>query len=122
MDTESLFLDNLSGLTQQQAKEELARKFEIDVSALADANLLIARVSQGGYEGDAFILLERDGKLFEVNGGHCSCYGFEGQWDEEPIADPAVLLTRRDYEFEGEDKNNVKLTRDYIAALSKATA
>ena len=35
------------------------------------------------YDGSAFVLVERDGVLYEVNGGHCSCYGLEGQWDPE---------------------------------------
>ena len=38
----------------------------------------------GSYEGRAFVLIVRDGKLYEINGSHCSCYGFEDQWSEEP--------------------------------------
>lgn len=33
--------------------------------------------------GYAFVLFERDGVLYEVNGTHCSCYGLENQWDPE---------------------------------------
>lgn len=47
--------------------------------------VLIADYEQGGYEGDAFVLFERDGKLWEVNAGHCSCHGLEGQWDPEEV-------------------------------------
>ncbi|MCX6096816.1 MAG: hypothetical protein NT125_08960, partial [Candidatus Bipolaricaulota bacterium] len=32
------------------------------------------------YWGSAFVLLARDGRLYEVNGSHCSCFGLEGQW------------------------------------------
>lgn len=33
-----------------------------------------------GYDGYAFVLLQDDkGKLWSVDGGHCSCYGLEGQ-------------------------------------------
>ena len=45
--------------------------------------VLLASYGTGNYEGDAFVLFRRDGKLYEVNGGHCSCYGLEGQWDPE---------------------------------------
>ena len=47
------------------------------------------------YEGSAFVLLSKDGELYEVNGGHCSCYGLEGQWDVEHTT-PEALLHRLD--------------------------
>lgn len=46
-------------------------------------NILFASYGTDNYTGDAFVLFERDGKLFEVNGSHCSCYGLEGQWTPE---------------------------------------
>jgi hypothetical protein len=45
----------------------------------------LAWYGYGDYDGSAFVLFERDGKLYEVNGGHCSCYGLEGQWDPEEV-------------------------------------
>ena len=45
--------------------------------------VLLASYSYENYSGDAFVLFKRDGKLYEVNGGHCSCYGLEGQWEPE---------------------------------------
>ena len=30
------------------------------------------------YSGSAFVLFARKGKLYEVYGSHCSCYGLEG--------------------------------------------
>src|SRR5690625_4483265 len=48
-------------------------------------NILFASYGQANYSGDAWVLFERDGKLFEVGGGHCSCYGLEGQWEEEEV-------------------------------------
>jgi hypothetical protein len=47
------------------------------------AEILLASYGTPSYEGYAFVLFRRDGKLYEVNGGHCSCYGLEGQWDPE---------------------------------------
>jgi hypothetical protein len=46
-------------------------------------NILFASYGYGSYEGEAFVLLEKEGKLFEVNAGHCSCYGLEGQFKPE---------------------------------------
>ena len=48
-----------------------------------DINVLFASYGEDNYSGDAFVLFERDGKLFEVNGSHCSCYGLEGQFEPE---------------------------------------
>lgn len=47
------------------------------------AEILLASYGTPSYEGYAFVLFQRDGKLYEVNGSHCSCYGLEGQWDPE---------------------------------------
>ncbi len=45
--------------------------------------ILLASYTYENYSGDAFVLARKDGKLYEVNGGHCSCYGLGGQWDPE---------------------------------------
>lgn len=46
-------------------------------------NILFASYNNESYSGDAFVLIEKNGKLYEVNGSHCSCYGLEGQWEPE---------------------------------------
>jgi hypothetical protein len=38
-------------------------------------NILFASYGCANYSGDAWVLFEQDGKLYEVNGSHCSCYG-----------------------------------------------
>lgn len=48
-----------------------------------NSKILFAWYGNESYDGSAFVLLERDGKLYEVNGGHCSCFGLEDQWDPE---------------------------------------
>lgn len=58
-----------------------------------DAEILLADYEAEGYEGDAFVLFKRDGKLWEVNGSHCSCYGLEGQWNPEEVT--AEVLRQR---------------------------
>lgn len=47
--------------------------------------ILAASYRYEDYEGDAFVLFVKDGKLYEVNGSHCSCYGLEGQWSPEEV-------------------------------------
>lgn len=57
---------------------------EPTADCLRDGDVLLVAVnSQEDYCGYAWVLFERDGKLFEVHGSHCSCHGFEGQWKPE---------------------------------------
>lgn len=65
--------------------------FQIEESALDGLNILLATYTYEDYSGDAFVLFEKGGKLFEVNGGHCSCYGLEGQWGPEETTSEALL-------------------------------
>lgn len=53
-------------------------------------HILFASYGYENYSGDAWVLFERDGELFEVNGSHCSCYGLEGQWDPEIVTLPVL--------------------------------
>jgi len=71
---EPIFLNDWSETKQ----EGLLQDFQIKS---IEGKILFATYSYQDYSGDAFVLLENEGKLFEVNGGHCSCYGLEGQFD-----------------------------------------
>jgi hypothetical protein len=55
------------------------------------SGIVLAYYDMDGYEGSAFVLLLRDGELWEVNGSHCSCYGLENQWNPEPTTREALL-------------------------------
>ena len=59
--------------------EGMKSDFGIDDAALAGAEILLASYGYENYEGSAFVLFRRDGKLYEVNGCHCSCYGLSEQ-------------------------------------------
>lgn len=62
-----------------EEKEKMAKL----LSKYEKVNILFASYCYENYSGDAFVLFERDGELYEVNGSHCSCHGLDGQWDEE---------------------------------------
>lgn len=77
--------------------------------------ILLASYTYENYSGYAFVLYrdKTDGKLYEVNGSHCSCYGLEGQWSPE---DTTVEVLRhrlergnlgRDYDGRNEFANEL---------------
>ena len=84
---EQLFLGNFGD------KEDVKREFSVKDNSMNDAFILLAWYGYGDYDGSAFVLFERGGKLYEVNGGHCSCNGLEGQWSPEETS--AVELIHR---------------------------
>lgn len=63
--------------------EGIIRDFDINKESLSGVELLLASYTYQCYEGEAFVLFKKDGKLFEVNGNHCSCHGLENQWIPE---------------------------------------
>lgn len=63
-----------------KSKEDVESDFEVE---LTDEQIIYAEYETPSYEGYAFVLFEKDGKLYEVNGSHCSCNGLEGQWSPE---------------------------------------
>lgn len=70
--------------------DALIDDFEIKPEALDGAEIVVASYTYEDYSGSAYVLFKRDGKLFEVHGGHCSCYGLEGQWEPEETSTEAI--------------------------------
>lgn len=63
-------------------------------------DILFAAYEGAAYEGAAFVIFRCDGKLYEVHGSHCSCYGLEGQWYEEETTVEALAMRRLpDYDY-----------------------
>ena len=90
----------------------MLKDFGIEKSARKGAEVLLASYTYEDYSGSAFVLFRRGGKLYEVNGSHCSCYGLEdrsysGEWGQtqwEPEETSKEALEKRldnDYAFEG---------------------
>lgn len=55
------------------------------IGCLDGCRVLYAEYVCEDYEGNSVVIFERDGQLFRVEGGHCSCYGLEDQWAPEAI-------------------------------------
>jgi len=82
----TLFLADLSGCqTQEEVKKEIADYFDLELEDLERFAILVGYVSvgSGGCYSSAYFLLEdhKTKQLYEVFGSHCSCYGFEDQWE-----------------------------------------
>jgi hypothetical protein len=89
-----LLFGELVGLSDEALIETLAGEFQIEKSVFDSVEILIGKMDQDGYDGSAYFLIRNrvTGDLYEVTGGHCSCYGFEGQW-EPAITSKAYLLS-----------------------------
>ena len=86
------------------SKEE-QKKVMLDYSK---NNILFAYYAVEYYDGEAFVIFERDGKLFEVNGSHCSCWGLVDQWKPQETTIEALntRLKNGDLGVDWDDKEN----------------
>jgi len=82
-----LFLADLDGMTEIGIKQHLVSEYETDMSLVECFDILVAYESVGswGCDSSSYFLLRRkdNNELFEVRGSHCSCHGFEGQFELE---------------------------------------
>lgn len=65
---------------------DVAKCFEVDISVIESIDLIAAVYDIDGYEGSAVVLFKKDGNLFCVTAGHCSCFGLENDgWEPKEI-------------------------------------
>ena len=79
------------------AREFLAgyrKNFKIPEDFPTEEQIIFAAYEGGSYEGAAIVVYEKDGKLFEVNGSHCSCHGLEDQWSPEETSKEALGMRK----------------------------
>ena len=108
-----LYLADLADLNEDQVKQHISAQYagvfsgldygnpsDSDKAALLaeldEFDILVAyeHVGSWGCDSASYFLIRQKatGSLFEVRGGHCSCYGFEGQWSPE-AADLSYLTS-----------------------------
>lgn len=83
--TEKEYLAKKSPWPNEENWNKKKAKMDKAISKYETRNILFASYNQDNYSGDAWVLFEENGELFEVNGSHCSCYGLEGQWEPEKV-------------------------------------
>lgn len=83
---------------------------QFDMEVPEPEEVLYASYDIDGYEGSATIIY-RIGDRFYINfGGHCSCYGLEGQWDPEEYSAELFILAyeKGNWDFPSEVFSRVK--------------
>lgn len=123
MSGQILALGDFAGMSEDMAKAKILKDFEISPpDSLDGVSLVVAVMETDGYESAAFIVFEKDGQLFEVNGSHCSCFGYEGQWDPEPVDDILHILERADWAltsaYDDRRERDAKAIRDNLTAYA----
>lgn len=80
-----LTLADFTGMSEKNIREHIVRNYEITDGELDKYKLLIVHEAEDCYEGDSHLLLQdkESGKLYANYAGHCSCYGYEGQFKPE---------------------------------------
>ena len=80
-----LTLEELKGKTEEEIVQHIIEDYEATIDEIDKFHILIACSDQGGYEESGFFLLREKvtGDLYINESYHCSCYGFEGQWEPE---------------------------------------
>lgn len=96
-------------LTEFQNREDIIAQFGADEDALEGATIHLAWYGYGSYCGSALVVYEKNGKLYEVNGSHCSCYGLEGQWEPEETSWEALTKRTIYDEYDGAQEAMTKL-------------
>jgi hypothetical protein len=99
-----------------KSNADIIKEFEAPADALDGAEVLLAWYGYGSYCGDSFVLFKKDGKLFEANGSHCSCYGLEGQWHPEETSVEALEKRKLDSYCDGGSEADVRL-KDIVKQL-----
>jgi hypothetical protein len=85
-------------------REDVLREFHI---ASFDGVVVHAQYDYVDYDGSAIVIYMHDGMFHYVSGGHCSCYGLEGQWEPEAMTAQALLHMIRKGNMPGLSGNSV---------------
>lgn len=101
--------------------ETIANEFKVHIEQLGIKKLLIGYIGSWGYDSTAWILFtDLEGNLKEVNGSHCSCYGFEGQWEPKDSSVEYLKSKHFSIYLGGYDDNadeNMTTIKEYINTL-----
>lgn len=126
-----LTLEDLKSCSEEEIKNHLISQYTADPNVLDGLEILIAYESVGswGCDSSSFFLLKNKetGELFEVHGSHCSCYGFEDQFDLESTTTEALKFRIKEGKYssvfytggyDSDSEENTRLVNEYIKTLN----
>lgn len=73
--------------------DDVIKEFDMseeEAAQFLSGETLLAYYGLASYSGEAYVLFTVDGKLFDVVGDHCSCYGLEKQWKPDETSVEAL--------------------------------
>jgi hypothetical protein len=85
-----------------------------------NTEVLVAHYRYEDYSGDAYVLFRdtETGQLYEVEGGHCSCNGLEGQWSPGEVTVDYLRNRVEKGHFGDGDSDIKKAVQDVIASYN----
>lgn len=134
-----LALADLQGKAEEEIKKHLVHEYsgkgsgfdyyeitekdrEEAQKLLKNLKVVIAYESVGDYGccSSGFYILTDGEKYFQINGSHCSCYGFEGQLELEEM--PLEYYQSERFNFYGggyddEYEDHGKMIKEYLKSL-----
>ena len=121
---EKLYLEDLSGLSEEEVKKHIVSSYGVEQEVVDKYEILVAYESVGswGCDSSSWILLKEKstGLLFETHGSHCSCHGFEEQFEPEETT-VEYLQSDKFYlscgGYDDNDKENERLVKEYLSEL-----
>jgi len=93
--------------------------FNIPQEALLAKEVLFAWYGYGSYSGNAVVLFLREGKLYEVTAGHCSCYGIEDQWKPCEVSWEQLAMRESAIDQQYFDDDNGLATEAYLQLVRR---
>lgn len=104
-----LALEDLRDYTEKDVIGHFLGEYQASDKDVEPYRVLVAYESVGswGCDSNSWFLLQnkRTGKLYEVHGSHCSCYGFEGQFTPEETTFEYLLSDHFHFCHGGYDSN-----------------
>lgn len=122
----TLALEDLKEMDHKALIKHIVEEYECEPEDVKKFDILVAYESIGNWGCDSsswFLLRDRASKaLYEVSGSHCSCYGFEGQW--EPSLTILEYLKSGHFQlptggYDGNNAANEAAVKDFVKRLRK---
>lgn len=79
----TLQLEDLKDMSPKELRAHIENNYIIKLPKNIKILVAYESVSDFGCDSTAYFLFQRGKQLFEVHASHCSCYGFENQWEPE---------------------------------------